>query len=163
MKNIKNIVFIIVAFILGFSISKISNQYKVVKKEETTIQQTTAPQQNKHTSFSNNRVNENTPENFATNEQANYNENIPSKVYDVVAYIKKYNKAPDNYVGGRQFMNYEKILPQVDENGNKIKYREWDVNPKIEGKNRGKERLVSSEDGIFYYTNNHYQSFIEVK
>jgi ribonuclease T1 len=163
MKNIKNIVFIIVAFILGFSISKISNQYKVVKKEETTIQQTTAPQQNEHTSFSNNRVNENTPENFATNEQANYNENIPSKVYDVVAYIKKYNKAPDNYVGGRQFMNYEKILPQVDENGNKIKYREWDVNPKIEGKNRGKERLVSSEDGIFYYTNNHYQSFIEVK
>jgi ribonuclease T1 len=163
MKNIKNIVFIILAFILGFSISKISNQYKVVKKEETTIQQTTAPQQKEHTSYSNNIINENTPENFATNDQANYNENIPSKVYDVVAYIKKYNKAPDNYVGGRQFMNYEKILPQVDENGNKIKYREWDVNPKIEGKNRGKERLVSSEDGIFYYTNDHYQSFIEVK
>jgi large-conductance mechanosensitive channel len=65
MKNMKNIVFIIVAFILGFSISKISNQYKVVKKEETTIQQTTAPQQKEHTSFSNDRVNENTPEYFA--------------------------------------------------------------------------------------------------
>ena len=31
-------------------------------------------------------------------------------------------------------------LPRRDKRGKSIKYQEWDVNPKIQGKNRGAER-----------------------
>lgn len=84
---------------------------------------------------------------------------IPSKVYEVLSYIKSNGKAIEGYVGGRRFGNYEKLLPQEDEDGKKIKYQEWDVNPKIKGKNRGTERIVTGSDGKSYYTNDHYRTF----
>lgn len=170
MKNTKNIFFLILAFIIGFAISKISGNYSIVKKDSVENNYNTNSAEEIDNQNYNNKNSE-VEKKYNTNEidenkyeeNSNYSDNIPEKVYKVIEYIKKYDKAPDGYVGGRQFMNYEKLLPQTDENGNKIRYREWDVNPKIEGKNRGKERLVSSEDGIFYYTNDHYQSFTEVK
>jgi ribonuclease T1 len=54
-------------------------------------------------------------------------------------------------------------LPKIGKNNKRINYREWDVNPKIEGKNRGKERLVTGDDDSAYFTNDHYQSFKKIK
>jgi ribonuclease T1 len=86
---------------------------------------------------------------------------IPAKVYKVLEYVKSNGKAPEGYVGGRKFGNFEKLLP-VSENGRKIKYQEWDVNPKTKGKNRGAERLVTGNNDRAYYTSDHYRSFTEI-
>ncbi|HEY5462759.1 MAG TPA: ribonuclease domain-containing protein [Hanamia sp.] len=88
---------------------------------------------------------------------------IPQKVYDVLKYIRANHSPMDGYVGGRVFSNREKIVPQEDENGNPIQYQEWDVNPKVQGQNRGTERILTGSDGRAWYTNDHYQSFTQIK
>ncbi|MDQ2719294.1 MAG: hypothetical protein M3Z26_05970 [Bacteroidota bacterium] len=88
---------------------------------------------------------------------------IPQKVYVVLKYIRANHRAMDGYVGGRIFTNREKIVPETDANGNTIQYQEWDVNPKVEGQNRGTERILTGSDGRAWYTNDHYQTFIEIK
>ena len=55
-------------------------------------------------------------------------------------------------IGGDRFGNYEGILPEGD-------YTECDVN--YSGGFRGSERLVFSDEGI-YYTNDHYASFTQL-
>ncbi|MCP9769683.1 ribonuclease [Lacihabitans sp. LS3-19] len=89
--------------------------------------------------------------------------NIPSKVFEVLDYVKKNKQAPDGYEGGRKFKNLEKLLPKQTESGKRINYQEWDVNPHKEGKNRGTERLVTGDNEAAYYTNDHYQSFQKIK
>lgn len=91
------------------------------------------------------------------------NSGIPQKVYDVLKYILANHHAMPGYVGGRVFSNREKIVPQYDDKGNPIEYQEWDVNPKIEGQNRGTERILTGSDGRAWYTNDHYKSFKEIK
>jgi ribonuclease T1 len=88
---------------------------------------------------------------------------IPPKVYRVLAYVRENGRAPEGYQGGRKFGNFEKRLPLKDEAGEAMKYREWDVNPKKRGKNRGAERLITSEDKRAWYTRDHYDSFTEIK
>lgn len=91
------------------------------------------------------------------------NPGIPHKVYVVLNYVLTHHQAMDGYVGGRVFQNREQMLPETDTAGNPIEYQEWDVNPKIEGENRGTERLITGSDGRVWYTNNHYRSFVQVK
>jgi guanyl-specific ribonuclease Sa len=88
---------------------------------------------------------------------------IPEKVYRVWEYVKEHYSPMNGYVGGRQFGNYEGHLPKRDGGGNSVMYREWDVNPKVEGKDRGAERLVTGSDGRAWYTNDHYDTFTELK
>jgi ribonuclease T1 len=88
---------------------------------------------------------------------------IPPKVYKLLKHVRENGEAPEGYVGGRIFQNRERHLPSKDSNGQKIKYQEWDVNPKKRGKNRGTERLVTGSDGMAWYTNDHYQTFTAVK
>lgn len=88
-------------------------------------------------------------------------EAIPPKVWEVLDYIRTNNRAPKGYVGGRKFGNYESRLPKMNRQGQRIEYREWDVNPKQA--NRGAERLVTGSDDRAWYTRDHYNSFIEVK
>lgn len=100
----------------------------------------------------------------------------------VAAYIHTFNKLPSNYItkdeasklgwvsnkgnlwdvtdemsiGGDKFGNYEGLLP-------KAKGRQWyecDVNYK--GGRRGSERIVYSNDGLIYYTDDHYESFTQL-
>ena len=87
----------------------------------------------------------------------------PAYVLEVLAYIRANNEAPAGYVGGREFQNREKHLPLEDEKGRKIRYREWDVKPKVEGKNRGTERLVTGSDESAWYTKDHYKTFRKVE
>ncbi len=88
---------------------------------------------------------------------------IPQKVYDVLKYIRANHHAMPGYVGGRVFTNREKIVPVTDAQGNPIQYQEWDVNPKIQGQNRGAERILTGSDGRAWYTSDHYQTFTEIK
>jgi ribonuclease T1 len=89
--------------------------------------------------------------------------NVPTKALKVLKYVRENGVAMEGYVGGRKFGNYENLLPKKDASGRKINYQEWDVNPKIQGKNRGAERLVTGSDGKAYYTDDHYGSFVEVR
>ena len=98
---------------------------------------------------------------------------------DVAFYLHIYGKLPDNYItkqdandlgwdaqkgnlwevtdkmsiGGNKFENREKLLPESDSR----QYYEADVN--YEGGYRGAERLVYSDDGLIFYTEDHYESF----
>lgn len=89
------------------------------------------------------------------------NGSTPEKVYEVLRYVKANGQAMNGYVGGRRFGNYEKRLP-MKEDGRKIQYQEWDVNPKRQGKNRGVQRLITGSNGKAYYTEDHYDTFVEV-
>lgn len=61
--------------------------------------------------------------------------------------------APGMSIGGSRFGNYEGLLPEADGR----KYYECDINY-VKG-NRGAERIVYSNDGLIFYTGDHYESF----
>ena len=61
--------------------------------------------------------------------------------------------APGMSIGGDYFGNYEGMLPEKKGR----RYTECDVN--YEGGYRGGERIVFSNDGLIYYTDDHYESF----
>jgi ribonuclease T1 len=77
------------------------------------------------------------------------------KAKEILETIQKRHGDPlPGYVGGRTFQNRERRLPPG-------RYREYDVNPKIPGQNRGPERLVIEQrTGKAYYTGDHYVTFI---
>ena len=83
--------------------------------------------------------------------------------YSGLKYVDDHEAAMDGYEGGRTFGNFEKRLPQTDGKGQRIKYREWDVNPLKPGVNRGAERLVTGSDGSAHYTSDHYDSFKKIR
>ncbi|MEA5060613.1 MAG: ribonuclease domain-containing protein [Candidatus Pelethousia sp.] len=62
--------------------------------------------------------------------------------------------APGKCIGGDNFGNYEGLLP--DARGRV--YTECDINT-LGKSSRGAERIVFSNDGLIYYTANHYDSF----
>ena len=60
--------------------------------------------------------------------------------------------APGKSIGGSYFGNYEGLLPEDRE------YTECDIDTR--GKdNRGAKRIVFSDDGLIYYTEDHYKTF----
>ena len=65
--------------------------------------------------------------------------------------------APGCSIGGDRFGNYEGALP--DKKGRK--WTECDIN--FDGGYRGSERIVFSNDGLIYYTNDHYNTFTQIK
>lgn len=100
---------------------------------------------------------------------------------NVVLYLYLYDELPDNYmtkaearelgweggsvekykegaaIGGDTFGNREGLLPK--EKGRT--YTECDIDTDGE-KSRGAKRLVFSSDGLYFYTQDHYESFDEV-
>ena len=97
---------------------------------------------------------------------------------EVALYIHTYQKLPKNYItkeeatslgwksgyldtfapgksiGGDYFSNYEKLLPE--KRGRT--YIECDIDTKG-AKSRGAKRIVYSDDGLIYYTDDHYETF----
>lgn len=97
---------------------------------------------------------------------------------DVARYIHLYGHLPDNFItkkeaqqlgwtggslepyapgcciGGSRFGNYEGLLPEADGRT----WTECDINT-LGAKSRGPERIVFSNDGLIYYTGDHYQTF----
>lgn len=104
---------------------------------------------------------------------------VYSKPEEVAEYIHTYHKLPKNYltkkeatalgwesskgnlwdvtdkmsIGGDIYGDYEKRLP----NANGRKWYECDVN--YNGGFRGSERILYSNDGLIYYTKDHYETF----
>lgn len=62
--------------------------------------------------------------------------------------------APGKCIGGNYFGNYEGLLPD----GN---YKECDIDT-LGRKKRGAKRIIYSDDGRIYYTDDHYESFIQL-
>ena len=97
---------------------------------------------------------------------------------DVALYIRTYGKLPKNYItkkeaqalgwsggslekyapgkciGGSRFGNYEGLLPEAPGRT----YTECDIDTLGKSK-RGAKRIVFSNDGLIYYTDDHYESF----
>lgn len=62
--------------------------------------------------------------------------------------------APGKCIGGSHFGNYEGLLPEAKGRS----YTECDIDT-IGAKSRGAKRIVFSNDGLIYYTDDHYESF----
>ena len=89
------------------------------------------------------------PENFITKNEAKD-----------LGWDSRYNYvgevAPGKSIGGDRFGNYEGQLP-----GKKgRKWYECDAN--YRGKKRGAERVLFSNDGLYYYTDDHYETFTQM-
>lgn len=89
------------------------------------------------------------PKNFITKAEAKELgwDNKKGNLWDV---------AEGKSIGGDYFGNYEGLLPKAKGR----KYTECDVN--YEGGYRGSERIIFSNDGLIYYTNDHYQTFTQL-
>ena len=97
---------------------------------------------------------------------------------DVALYIHTYGRLPDNFItkdeardlgwegggledyapgkciGGDRFGNYEGLLPDAPGRS----WMECDIDT-LGRDNRGAKRIVFSNDGLIYYTDDHYESF----
>jgi hypothetical protein len=62
--------------------------------------------------------------------------------------------APGKCIGGDRFGNYEGLLPAKKGRT----YTECDIDT-LDASKRGAKRIVFSNDGLIYYTGNHYESF----
>lgn len=62
--------------------------------------------------------------------------------------------APGKCIGGSPFGNYEGLLPSK---GGRV-YTECDIDT-LGTSDRGRKRIVFSNDGLIYYTDDHYKSF----
>lgn len=90
-------------------------------------------------------------------------EPVPEKVKEILKAIKEQNGVPPKgYKGGKIYKN-EPTKPTAQKLPEGVTYREYDVNPKIQGQSRGEERLVIGDDGSAWYTKNHYDTFIRVE
>ena len=102
---------------------------------------------------------------------------------EVAVYLTLYDELPENYmtkkeaqklgwvsskgnlwdvadgcsIGGDRFGNYEGLLPEAKGR----KWTECDID--FDGSYRGAERIVFSNDGLIYYTGDHYESFEEIE
>lgn len=62
--------------------------------------------------------------------------------------------APGKCIGGDKFGNYEGLLPDAPGR----KWTECDIDT-LGANSRGAKRIVFSNDGLIYYTDDHYESF----
>ena len=85
------------------------------------------------------------PGNFITKKQA-------QKLGWSSGSLEKY--APGKAIGGDRFGNYEGLLPAKKGRT----YTECDIDTKG-AKKRGAKRIIFSNDGLIYYTDDHYESF----
>lgn len=64
--------------------------------------------------------------------------------------------APGKSIGGSHYGNYEKALPEKEGRT----YFECDL--EFDGGYRGAKRLIYSDDGLIYYTEDHYKTFTQL-
>ena len=158
---------LLLAFLLTFSLTACSSESSAPAPQQETsavtepIQtETTAPEENQ--------------EEPAIPEDGSY-----TTAEDVALYLYTYNCLPENFItkkearklgwekgslepyapgmciGGDYFGNYEGLLPEAEGR----EYTECDINT-LGANSRGAERIVFSNDGLIYYTPDHYESFI---
>jgi hypothetical protein len=103
--------------------------------------------------------------------------------YEVAEYIELYGELPENYltkeeardlgwdakegnlwevapgasIGGDYFGNFEELLPEDPQRD----YHEADI--EYDGGHRNAKRLIYSNDGLYFYTEDHYETFEELE
>lgn len=148
------------------------------KTTQDSGQETTAEKETERASGKDTKNTERTDDSDEDEEEILEDETYSSKD-DVAEYLYLYGHLPDNYItkseakklgwvsskgnlwdvapgmsiGGDTFGNREGLLPK--EKGRK--YYECDVD--YEGGYRSSERIIYSNDGLVYYTEDHYNSF----
>lgn len=173
---------------LSVSISEKINAYEESKaKNKTTSSSTQVKTTKNH--YNNKTTEKTTKSNYKTTSTAkNKNSEFSveeSKQYyrknEVALYLHTYKHLPSNYItknqakslgweggnvsryksgamiGGDYYGNFEEKLPKKSGR----KYYECDVN-NLYSSSRGAERIVYSNDGLIYFTSNHYESFVKL-
>lgn len=169
-KNIKLISAFIIGIITAFLVMYFLDHYKIEKKNQPDISQSTATISK----------NENTNFNEAVKPEASLNSNKIDELTSenlVINYVKTNQKLPDYYItksearkqgwvaskgnlcevlpgraiGGDHFSNREKTLPSGEQ------YYEADVNYNCGRRNA--DRIVFTKNGDVWLTKNHYKSF----
>lgn len=170
-------VFLMMSSFLGCNLEKINS---FLGEEETTTvqnQEESSTQNKEETSVQKQDNNSKESENEKSLEVFE-NKEYSSKE-EVSAYINKYNKLPSNYItkkeaenlgwesskgnlwdvadgksiGGDKFGNREGLLPKKSGR----QYYECDID--YNGGYRGAKRIIYSNDGLIYYTEDHYKTF----
>ncbi len=174
-----------ITLLIGCSnVSEQENSQIHVQNQEVTIEHQTANDQlmddetqrseNEQSSNTENQEIEDKLDDVVLDEDGSY-----TSKEEVAAYIHQYGRLPSNFItkkeakklgwvntegnlsevapgksiGGDYFGNYEGMLPEKDGRD----YYECDIN--TDGSYRGAERIVFSNDGLIYYTPDHYDSF----
>ena len=162
MSMLKKFTALLLALLLTFSLAACSSESGASApqqgSEETVQTETTASEE--------------------TEESAIAEDGSYTSVEDVALYLYTYGHLPDNFmtkkearklgwekgslepyapgmcIGGDYFGNYEGLLPEADGR----EYTECDIDT-LGAKSRGAKRIVFSNDGLIYYTEDHYESF----
>lgn len=143
-------------------------------KQNKNGSQNTNDKQNKNNSAADEDETEDLPDEIEVEEDGTY-----TSKEEVAAYLNEFGHLPDNYItkkdakklgwvssegnldevapgksiGGDYFGNYEELLPVKKGRS----YYECDID--FEGGFRGSKRIIFSDDGLIYYTEDHYQTF----
>lgn len=145
---------------------------------DTQVQQPTETEMPEEPEVSDNTDNAETPETPDAEAVSMPEDGSYTSAEDVALYIYTYGRLPDNFItkkeaqklgwsggslepyapgkciGGSHFGNYEGILPEAEG-------REWtecDIDT-LGADSRGAKRIVFSNDGLIYYTEDHYETF----
>lgn len=90
------------------------------------------------------------PSNYITKQEA-------QKLGWVSSYGNLWEVAPGKSIGGDRYGNYEGTLPQKSGR----KYFECDID--FDGRYRNAQRIIYSNDGLVFYTKDHYETFEEIE
>ncbi len=145
----------------------------------TAVTQTTASVTNRASVTTKETAEEISRSTEKTDQKASVDENgTYDSAKDVALYIHTYNKLPPNYItkkearslgwsggsledyapgkciGGDRYGNYEGLLPEKKGRS----YTECDIDT-LGKSSRGAKRIVFSNDGLIYYTKDHYKTF----
>lgn len=153
--------------------SEIEKSESISSSSESSSQPIESSQSESISESSSEESSESPPEKPAIDENGSY-----SSKEDVALYIHTYGKLPKNFmtkkeaqklgwsggslekyapgmcIGGDYFGNYDGLLPKKSGR----KYTECDIDT-LGQKTRGAKRIVFSNDGLIYYSDDHYESF----
>ena len=160
-----------------------SQGYETTQQQSTQEYETAAPetlQEHETDALQQIQETENSQEDAVNDNLPAYGEHYYDLV-NVVLYLEVYDELPPNYItkkeaqalgweggsvekykegaaiGGDIFGNREGLLPESDGR----RYTECDIDTKGYS-SRGSRRLVFSNDGLYFYTSDHYATFSEV-
>lgn len=150
-------------------------------QDNGTVQETNAPQDKDGPRNTDEPRNTEAPRGDEANDRLPVYGGYYYDLSSVVLYLETYGELPDNYItksearelgweggsvenyregaaiGGDYFGNREGLLPEARGRS----YTECDIDTNGYG-SRGSRRLVFSNDGLYFYTSDHYESFSEV-
>lgn len=153
-------------------------QETIPETPDTQVQQPTETEMPEEPEVPDNTDNAETPEAPDAEAVSMPEDGSYTSAEDVALYIYTYGRLPDNFItkkeaqklgwsggslepyapgkciGGSHFGNYEGILPEAEG-------REWtecDIDT-LGADSRGAKRIVFSNDGLIYYTEDHYETF----